>query len=95
MSKALGVAGSRDGWNNSNPGYENNTRVGPGKYSGETDPNRHCDRPTRAGRMKCKQCFHYYKVAKGQCANCGAPHPTDVPAPIPASTPPGAAATTE
>ena len=77
MSKALGVPGSADGWNNNDPGYDNNTRVGPGKHSGETDPDRHCYRQTHDGAMKCKQCSHYYKVAKDQCANCGSEHPTD------------------
>lgn len=61
--------GAPDGWNNSNPGYVNNTRIGPGR-SGETDPDRHCTRPSKGG-LKCEKCSHYYRVAKGFCANCG------------------------
>ena len=42
-------------------GYRNNTRLGPGR-SGDTDPDRHCDRPsTRSGTMKCDSCYDYNK----------------------------------
>jgi len=61
-----------DGWNGDREGYTNNTRDGPGKHSGETDPDRHCKRPTHNGKaMKCQRCSHYYQQAKGCCANCG------------------------
>jgi hypothetical protein len=72
--------GAADGWNDSAPGFWHNTRLGPGRHSGETDPDRHTRRPTHHGAMKCAHCFHYFKLSDGVCANCGARAPSSAAA---------------
>ena len=70
--------GASDGFNGEAPGYLHNTRLGPGRHSGETDPDRHLYRPTHHGSMKCSRCYHYFKVSNGFCANCGKSKPAGV-----------------
>lgn len=72
--------GGSDGFNGEAPGYTHNTRLGPGRCSGETDPERHLHRTTHHGAMKCSRCFHYFKAANGFCANCGKLKPAGVAA---------------
>jgi hypothetical protein len=72
--------GAADGWNDNAPGFWHNTRLGPGRHSGETDPDRHTRRPTHHGAMKCARCFHYFKLSDGVCANCGARAPSSAAA---------------
>ena len=70
--------GASDGFNGEAPGYQHNTRLGPGRHSGETDPDRHLHRATHHGSMKCSRCYHYFKVSNGFCANCGKAKPAGV-----------------
>jgi hypothetical protein len=72
--------GAADGWNDNAPGFWHNTRLGPGRHSGETDPDRHTRHPTHHGAMKCARCFHYFKLSDGVCANCGARAPSSAAA---------------
>ena len=53
--------------------FENNTRLGPGKHSKETDTDRHCFRKSKKGKgpMKCLKCSDYNKgVEQGCCYVC-------------------------
>ena len=60
------MTGSADGRNNNNPGYQNNTRLGPGK-SGDTNPDRHTFRWTH-GSTCCHAALTALLAVERHCA---------------------------